>query len=218
MKHINQLFVSALVTTIIVACGGMKVSMAPDANAQESDAGTADITKPTACECSSEPGPQGPAGPVGQMGPAGAQGERGLRGATGEAGTQGPIGPAGAQGSVGPRGVAGVQGVVGPQGPKGDQGSPGASGQDGAFDPSRVYEKDNRVQMLGGTMALSPVAACDAGDTLLSGGCAITTGTNVGTITGSIPDLASNGWQCFARKSDLTTVEVLARVLCLAQN
>src|SRR4030067_323044 len=102
MKHINQLFVSALITTIIVACGGMKVSMAPDANAQDSDAGAADVAKPTACECSSEPGPQGPEGPMSPAGLAGAEGARGaagLRGATGEAGLQGPEGAAWAHGA-----------------------------------------------------------------------------------------------------------------------
>src|SRR4030067_1578973 len=102
MKHINQLFVSSPITTIVVACGGVKVSVARDPNAQDSDAGAADVAKPTACECSSEPGPQGPEGPMGPAGLAGADGARGAagpRGATGERGSQGPGGAAWAHGA-----------------------------------------------------------------------------------------------------------------------
>ena len=78
MKH-NHLVSPAIVTIVIIACGGMKVDLAPDANAQEEQK-----PEPAECMCSSEPGPEGPAGPEGRMGPQGPQGEKGERGLRGD--------------------------------------------------------------------------------------------------------------------------------------
>jgi len=235
MKHINQLFVSALVTTIIVACGGMKVSLAPDANAQESDAGSTDIVKPTACECSSEPGLQGPEGP---MGPAGPQGERGLRGSAGEAGPQGTVGPAGAQGIAGPTGNPGYQGIQGqqgpegprgltgaqgPQGPKGDTGAEGAPGP--AISRDKVYIVEDEHTFTNGQIgdSLSWSALCEDGDVVLNGGCRITgnLATSVASLSGSTPlfnGLESNGWACFVSKRSGGEIVVSVRTTCIAQN
>lgn len=242
MKHINQLIVSAITTAIIVACGGAKVSFAPDANAQ--DAGTTTVTQPTACECSSQPGPQGPAGidgAAGPMGPAGAdgaqgpqglQGPAGERGPQGEAGPMGPVGPAGAQGPQGiqgatglsgPQGVAGPQGPRGLQGPQGDQGLQGAPGPQGpqgpvieagaVYYPERIFTaRENQ------TGNLSAVVNCEDGDILLSGGCQLVLPNGTTSLTASTPN-AQMGWSCAMFKTTaIAEASMVIRAVCIAQN
>jgi hypothetical protein len=58
---------------------------------------------------------------------------------------------------------------------------------------------------------LSP---CDEGDTLIGGGCVITSGGTTVAITGSFPDVEFNTWSCFYSKTNPGGVEILARALC----
>jgi hypothetical protein len=238
MKH-NQLFVSAVTIVTIIACGGLEVSFAPVANAQNTDAGTdIDISNPTACECSSEPGPQGPEGPMGPAGADGARGERGLRGATGETGPQGAVGPAGAQGvaglngaqgiagPLGSQGVAGPSGATGAQGPQGPKGDTGAEGAPGpAISKDRVYVAEDEHTFTNAQIgdSLSWSALCDDGDVVLNGGCRIAgnLATSVASLSGSTPlfnGLESNGWGCFVSKRSGGEIVLFVRTTCLAQN
>jgi hypothetical protein len=230
MKHINQLIVSAITTAIIVACGGAKVSFAPDANAQSADAGTSTIVQPTACECSAVPGPQGPEGhqgPAGVMGPAGASG---ADGAQGPQGPQGPIGPQGesVRGPAGPTGAPGARGTdgaAGPQGPRGLQGLAGAQGPKGdtgeqgpAIDKSMVYIRE-MVYLLEPNQSgeITRRVPCEsANDVLLSGGCKLASTQGV-RLQGSMPTF-DEGWECTVNKDLNTSNSMLMHALCLSRD
>ena len=141
-------------------------------------------------------GPQGPQGEAGLQGPKGAQGPQGdpgLDGVAGAAGPQGPQGPQGLKGdkgdkgdtgAQGPQGVAGADGIQGPQGPTGAtgaQGPQGIQGLKGDKGDSGVTEIQVGVGIVAGSGANGAITAADA----LS--------VNVGTGSGQIPQLDSNG-------------------------
>lgn len=206
MKTI-KLFASTITIVTIIACGGMEVSMAPDANAQ-------DVTD-TSCECTSEPGPQGPMGP---MGPAGEPGAPGLAGATGPAGADGAPGPTGATGPSGSQGIAGPQGPQGLQGSQGPRGATGPAGADGSLDTGSIYTVDNRNLFVAGTTGpVSSIAVCNDGDALLTGGCVITRNPQNAALYGSLPDAENQNYTCFVNRLNTGEIEVLARAVCLAQ-
>ncbi len=110
--------------------------------------------------------------------PAGADGKDGVDGVA-QVGPMGPAGPAGAS-IVGPQGPAGAS-IVGPAGPQ------GAPGKDGIVDTGKLYKVTNSVNV-GSSTSYSVVAACDAGDFVLTGGCTHgSDGTTVGRLKGSAP-------------------------------
>lgn len=237
MKH-NQLLISAITIATIIACGGMKVSMAPDANAQD------DSSAATSCECSSEPGPQGPdgqpgpqgpEGPPGAPGPAGEQGSAGFAGARGPSGEIGPAGPQGAKGNdgaqgptgptggQGPRGLAGAKGDTGPegaQGPTGIQGPEGPAGEAGGLDAIRIYKVEEqfttRDTQFGSNLGISP--ECAEGDILVNGGCLVVRPELFAvSLTANIPQAAREGWLCLMNKQGNGEVAIIGRITCLAQ-
>lgn len=202
----KHLFVSAISIISIIACGGMKVDLAPDAKADE-------IPAPTTCECSGEVGAEGPQGPEGVEGPAGPEGAQGSKGEKGDRGVTGNVGP---QGSIGP---AGAQGPVGPQGPQGEPGVEGPSGP--TFDASLIYVVQESVQVDAGTgNGISTLAAvCEEGDILLSGGCAVArTSPGLGGVdlVSQLPGL--DRMDCrMTRDSVSLGASLAARAICLAQ-
>lgn len=231
MKHLNsrKLISSAIITIAIVACGGLKVDLAPEANAETPE-------EPVSCECSAEPGPMGPAGPRGERGEPGARGQTGPAGALGPIGPDGPQGPTGEQGPQGPQGEQGPAGGPGPrgatgaQGPKGDPGGQGPQGLQGpkgdrgiagpALDPSLVYREDEtlttRDTQFGDTLAVT--ALCADGDIVLNGGCHILQAGSFNVeLAGSLPHPTENGWTCVMNKQGNGEVTMLARVTCLSQ-
>lgn len=222
-----------VMTLIAVACSGMKVDLAPNANAQDEQK-----PEPTECACSSEPGPAGPEGPVGPQGAAGEQGPRGPRGEqglqgergdTGLAGEQGPPGPVGPQGDQGPsgppgadgaQGPQGLQGPAGPQGPQGEQGPEGPQGP--AISNANIYVVDDERTSTNGQLGdFDARARCEEGDVVLNGGCLLT-GT-VGSDTRleinrpSFNGLVNTAWDCSVNKGSAGVITVIARVTCLAQ-
>lgn len=227
MKTIKAITVSALTIISIIACGGMKVDLAPNANAQEEQ--KPDVLEPSKCECSGEVGPEGPMGPQGPVGEQGARGSRGEQGLPGPAGEQGPVGPqgpVGAQGVEGPRGVQGPegergeQGSVGPRGPQGEQGPEGPQGP--AVSPGNVYltESVHVFDNLNSGEILRKLPCDHVGDIPLSGGCKVTVASNDASsrIIGSMPgmDGPNNTWDCTLQKSVGTNVTLLVRALCLS--
>lgn len=81
-----------------------------------------------------------------------------------------------------------------------------------------MYFRDARSQLVGAGPAFTTIATCDEGDVLLSGGCVLTSNAASARLEGGYPDETFRMWICHTRKSDITTVEVLARAVCLAQN
>lgn len=233
MKH-NQLLVSAITIVAIIACGGIEVSLAPEASAQDDTPG--DIA--TACECSSEagpPGPEGPAGPRGERGADGATGPTGPQGPPansvgaigpagpigqqGPAGSQGPMGPPGPEGPRGPAGAKGDTGPQGPAGPVGIQGPEGAPGEAGGLDAARVYKVEEqfttRDTQFGSNLGVSP--ECAEGDILLNGGCLIVHPELFAvSLTTNVPQASREGWICLMNKQGNGEVTILGRITCLA--
>lgn len=121
------------------------------------------------------PGVAGAAGPQGVQGPQGLKGDKGDKGDTGAQGPQGVAGAAGIQGAQGPVGATGAQGPQGIQGLKGDQGDKGDKGDSG------VTEIQVGVGIVAGSGANGAITAVDA------------ISVNVGTGSGQIPQLDSNG-------------------------
>jgi hypothetical protein len=201
----NHLLISAITTIVIIACGGIEVDFAPEANAQEEQE-----PESTECACLSEPGPEGPQG---ERGPAGEQGQRGQRGEQG---------PQGLTGEAGPPGEKGTSGTPGAQGPQGFQGPAGPAGADGELDTSGIYIVDD-VQPFGNTQVTtkSAAAACADGDVLLSGGCSYGDNNFTSRLTVNMP--FSNGgnapayWLCDVRSGVASFIAVTARAVCLAQ-
>lgn len=196
----KHLFVSAISIISIIACGGMKVDLAPDAKADE----------PTACECSGEVGAEGPQGPEGVEGPAGPEGARGSKGEKGDRGVTGNVGP---QGSVGP---AGAQGPVGPQGPQGEPGVEGPAGP--TMDASLVYVRtaDVTVQLGQGSVRMNIEAFCDDGDLLISSSCGVVSNSGIIHAQGGFQNLESIN--CVAQRETINTAgSMQARAICLAQ-
>jgi hypothetical protein len=219
MKKLTKYTTIISATIVLVACGGMEVSMAPDANAQvppstastDSTTSTVAGTAPT-CGCETGPagasgpqgevGPQGPAGKDGAAGPQGLQGlpgERGLQGPAGLPGTAGAPGEQGPQGERGAAGAPGAQGLQGMPGSKGDPGAVGAAGPQGPKGdrgPAGTIQNESLYTVTeGGTSAA--VAYCDPGDVVVTGGCQASSqgpGTTP-SISSSLPllDVASDG-------------------------
>jgi hypothetical protein len=227
-KHI---IVSAISTLALIACGGMKVDLAPMANAQEEQKPEA-----TSCECSGEAGPEGPMGPEGKQGLAGERGaqgrdgERGVPGAEGPAGAVGPEGPQGPQGLVGPvgprgssgntgaQGPAGPAGAVGPRGPQGDQGPEGQQGP--ALSNDRIYVVDDeRTSTTGQLGNFNAIARCEEGDIVLNGGCKlegdIGPDTRLATNMPGYNGVVNTNWTCSVSKGSGGVIVVTARVTCL---
>jgi hypothetical protein len=232
----KHLIVSAIAAIAIIACGGLKVDLAPDANAQEEQ--PEQKPEPTSCECSGEAGPEGPMGPEGKQGPAGEQGLRGPqgdqglpgeRGDTGLTGEQGPMGPVGPQGPSGERGLAGQDGQTGPQGPRGATGAQGPQGPQGepgeqgpAISQSNIYVvDDDRTSTAGFLGVFEARARCSDGDVVLNGGCML--GGEIGQdthLSGSFPaynGVVNNGWSCRVNKDSGGIISLTARVTCLVQ-
>jgi Collagen triple helix repeat (20 copies) len=201
-----------------------------DASLLGSEDGTSSIDPDGAgstgsCTCN-EPGPEGPQGPageqgpVGPQGPSGAQGPAGDQGPKGDTGAQGLKGDQGLQGATGAQGPAGAQGPTGPagaqgiQGLKGDKGDPGPAG---SLDTSAIYE----VAVEGGNntaLGVDVVAACEAGDHILTGGClsqhwadnqAVYLVTSMPTTEGT------NGWSCTWRKPVTYNYAFWAKAVCI---
>ena len=120
----------------------------------------------------------------------------------------------GAVGPAGPKGDTGADSTVpGPQGPiglTGPQGPAGADGQDGTLDVSAIYTKYD-VNFSGTTNSVE----CEAGDTVLSGGCAgtapLTLNRPVAANNGTYIRDAPTGWAC----QTSVTAELSAWVVCL---
>jgi hypothetical protein len=123
-------------------------------------------------------GPEGPAGAVGPEGPVGPPGDTGATGATGpqgeqgEQGVQGEPGMNGTDGAIGPTGPPGPQGAMGLQGPQGNTGATGATGPQGPAGPQSIAGKTYFVDgpLIQNQNPADSFAACNPGDTLLSGG------------------------------------------------
>jgi hypothetical protein len=209
---LSHIIISATTIISIIACGGMKVDMAPDAKADE--------LAPTACECTGgvgEQGPEGPEGPQGEQGPKGPQGPEGPRGNPGVAGNKGD------KGEPGTPGAAGVQG---PKGDKGDQGIEGAAGPVGTIPLENVYVRTFSTQAIASVdpgftlFNMTLTATCDGEDIVLSGGCILGTSDDgvTGQLTGNGPSANGSSWGCAARKSASSgNLQLQARVVCLAQ-
>lgn len=213
MKHSNIIHV--LFTTFITAC-----SASPSARAATEEP---NISKdPTSCMCSSVAGSDGPMGPAGATGANGATGPQGLQGPKGETGAVGLQGPQGATGPQGPQGAVGAPGAAGTQGPIG---AAGPKGDTGTIDGADIY-----VTLTTGTTAvtepgtgivrLGATASCNAGDILLSGGCAIQqfSLTTTGFLQTNSPSGDGQSWTCSSSKSGTSTLQIIARAVCLAQN
>jgi hypothetical protein len=222
MKNIIN---SVLFVSILTACGAKEASATEDPNSStdpgsctcSSVSGSKDLMSPSGVDgldgADGAMGPQGPQGPQGEMGPAGPQGPQGSQGATGSSGLTGATGAPGAQGPAGPQGPQGAPGV---QGPKGDTGTVAGADIYTASQTTQVATTDP----VSGTPILAVSAACNAGDVLLSGGCGlvkIDSGTS-GTLTVSLPNTIASQWTCSSTKLGSGTLQLTARVVCLAQN
>jgi hypothetical protein len=232
MKTTSKLIASITTIITIIACGGMKVDLAPNANAQEEQK-----PEPTSCECSGEVGPEGPQGPQGEQGPAGEQGPRGPRGDqglhgergdTGLQGEQGPAGPVGPQGPAGERGPTGRDGDTGPrgatgaQGPQGPQGEQGEQGEQGpAISQSNIYVVDDeRTSTSGFLGTFEARARCVEGDIVLNGGCLLAGDVGPDTrLERNMPmfnGVLNTGWGCTANKGSGGIIVLTGRVTCLS--
>lgn len=203
---LNQSIVFAITTIAAVACGGMKLDMAPSANAQEEQ-------KPelTECACSSEPGPEGPEGP---------RGPEGLPGPAGVGGDQGPAGPQGERGPAGATGSVGAQGPQGPQGPAGAEGAQGPRGLPGSIDGSLLYmDQDSTTSNAGAPLMVTASVACADGDILITGGCSFSDqGAIRSSLNSSMPTIDGMAWGCTVQKGALNAATIVsARVVCLPQ-
>ena len=85
------------------------------------------------------------------------QGEPGMNGTDGTQGPTGPPGPQGTMGIQGPQGNTGATGATGPQGPAGPQNLVG-----------KVYPVNGPYET--GQGNVESIAACNSGDTIMSGG------------------------------------------------
>lgn len=231
----------AIAISISLALGGCS---APDEAAS-----LPQTTVPTAgtsnCGCAGEAGPQGPQGEKGEQGDPGNDGLDGLDGKPGKAGSscstyQTPQGAKvvcedgstatltngadGAQGPAGPQGPAGLPGAQGPQGPKG---ATGPQGPAGGFDPGSVYTKLAAKTMTysGGTSDILTVS-CDAGDIVLSGGCAVSAdAARTAFLRSSAPNYNNDGsgtpasqWFCeYGWQNGTNSFLVTAYAMCIAQ-
>jgi hypothetical protein len=168
----------------------------------------------------------------GIKGDIGVQGMQGVPGNDGAPGAEGPMGPAGPQGipgatgATGPAGSSGAPGAVGPQGPAGPAGVQGPAGATGSIDPTAIYVKSSTTQdpivdpqNVKPNMFVSQ--QCDAGDVLLSGGCALarfeSTAPQAALVINA-PGLEGTSWSCGANRNAGTgTVQLTVHAVCLAR-
>jgi hypothetical protein len=160
-------------------------------------------------------GPEGPQGETGANGTSGPQGEQGKQGVQGEpgmngaAGIAGPVGPPGSQGATGPIGLQGPPGNTGATGPQGPVGPQSIAG--------KIYEKTGPFVTNVGTFTKSTVA-CDAGDTLVSGGSSLTINSRWDTApikVRSDGDTSANHWEASIFPADIQqSVSAQATVFC----
>jgi hypothetical protein len=118
-------------------------------------------------------GATGAQGPKGDTGPQGPKGDTGDTGAPGATGAPGPKGDTGATGDTGPQGPQGDTGDAGPQGPKGDTGDTGPQGPQGPAGGNLGQLRTVTVgafMLPSGTTSQVQIHACNAGETVLSGG------------------------------------------------
>ena len=138
----------------------------------------------------------------------------GNAGPQGPIGPEGPEGPQGDEGPEGPEGPQGVQGVQGPVGPEGPQGDPGTTSWFGLTNiPSDILDGDDDT-----TYTVTPnltltgtqigLANNPSGLTRVSGGVAVSSGSNMGVGTTSPSDklhVAATGEDALRVQVDNTT-------------
>ena len=147
-------------------------------------------------------GPQGEKGDVGPQGDQGTQGEKGEKGDTGPQGEQGIQGFQGEKGEAGPQGEQGPQGEVGPAGPQGE------------VSTDLIVNGLRRISVTPTGRNTGAVASCQAGASLISGGCSHNGDSRI-YLTRSYP--SENSWVCsYARTGGWTSAtKVTAHAICL---
>lgn len=205
---------------IVLLLTGCSTTAAKQAEIQDTDSGAvgtvSKLDGDTTCGCTATEGAQGAKGDKGDPGdpgPQGAPGQDGRAGYDGEPGTPGIQGQQGLQGPMGVQGAPGQSGAPGPQGP---------AGKDGGFDKSSMYKVSSSDQMAGSSSTLIIISAqCNAGDIVVSGGCAVsTTYTDNGLrlLTSGPDPLPENTslqvWQCTWNKAAADSNFFSATALC----
>lgn len=134
----------------------------------------------------------GPLGPAGSTGLPGAAGEAGAKGAMGDAGAAGVAGATGPKGDQGPQGLQGPEGISGPVGPAGPAGPQGPTGPAGLTNVQPVGVASGNDA----TPEKNLIAACGAGQAVVSGGFAVKPPLAQVAVVASQPN--GNGWQVIA--------------------
>ena len=153
----------------------------------------------------------GTTGPQGEKGDVGPQGDQGTQGEKGEKGEKGDTGP---QGEQGIQGFQGEKGEAGPQGEQGPQGEVGPAGPQGEVSTDLIVNGLRRISVTPTGRNTGAVASCQAGASLISGGCSHNGDSRI-YLTRSYP--SENSWVCsYARTGGWkSATKVTAHAICL---